>query len=332
VSDEVDIFLAHYGVKGMRWGVRKDYKSTERTSLSKKQKARIAANQAKFAKKFESSEEEPEKGWRPTPKQLAIAAAGAVVVGALLYGAYKYKTGGLGGAISAAEYAKALNDTKSPFPELAGKVVSPAEYKDLVRGSVERTWGSPKGSMTANSLKQASMTFSEGHTFYRISKTAENTFGKSTFALNNEADLNRYLTAFSGSMAGKEPHIISWKATQEVRVPNLHTSLETFREVMQNEPEYKGVRLRPENVVQRFKNFNGGPIADGVGGVGDKYVAALKSKGYDGVIDYMDAGATGESPMTLFGSEKFGSKSSTLITDEIRRRAESGLTEIRNRE
>ena len=39
----VDSFLAHYGVKGMKWGVRKAESSDEKTPMSKKKKALISA-------------------------------------------------------------------------------------------------------------------------------------------------------------------------------------------------------------------------------------------------------------------------------------------------
>lgn len=46
MNTDVDSFLSHYGVKGMRWGVRKSIEAPAKTPMSKKKKALIAATVA----------------------------------------------------------------------------------------------------------------------------------------------------------------------------------------------------------------------------------------------------------------------------------------------
>jgi hypothetical protein len=53
IDDEVDAFLAHFGVKGMRWGVRKNTgraeKKTTKRSMTTSEKAGIAFSAALLA-------------------------------------------------------------------------------------------------------------------------------------------------------------------------------------------------------------------------------------------------------------------------------------------
>jgi len=62
--------LAHFGVKGMRWGVRNEKTTT--SSISKKETIK-------------------KKPWRPTDKQKKIAAVGAIFVASIAWATYKDK-------------------------------------------------------------------------------------------------------------------------------------------------------------------------------------------------------------------------------------------------
>src|SRR4249919_3988743 len=105
-DDQVNNFLEHFGVRGMRWGVRneeklkgdehsdvqKALKANPSKPLSKEQKRQLEINQKKHDSHFEPSEaEQSPKGWRPTKKQVVIGAA-TVAVGAAAAAAIIYKT------------------------------------------------------------------------------------------------------------------------------------------------------------------------------------------------------------------------------------------------
>lgn len=101
--------LAHYGVKGMKWGVRKEEELKAETALQRaylkasaprrvtreQRLEALAENKKKFSAKFgdepdaESSPQDGRSFWKPTPKQVAIGVVGAVAIGAVVYAGYK---------------------------------------------------------------------------------------------------------------------------------------------------------------------------------------------------------------------------------------------------
>ncbi len=218
-----------------------------------------------------------------------------------------------------------MNPNKHDLKNLAGKPISLAEYKKLYEGSIDRTWAS--GHLTASSFKQTEMNFQKGHVFYRIAKSAETDFRDSTFVVNSKEDFNRYLASSFGHIKGTKPVVMSFSAKDDIRIPSLHTSLETMR--MALESESNGAKVSPQEVMRYFNGYTGTDFTSGP--ITKKFVSLLKDNGYHGIIDHADAGVRAESPLVLFSPDRLTEKVAKFITETDYAEAASSLTEITNR-
>lgn len=97
MQDDVDDFLMHFGVKGMRWGVVKSEPTSGTTSSSKavvKGNATVPAKTTHLASPTKADKGEGRRGLSSNQKKMIIGGA-AVAVGLLAaYGAYKYQDSG----------------------------------------------------------------------------------------------------------------------------------------------------------------------------------------------------------------------------------------------
>ena len=335
-DDDVNDFLEHFGVKGMRWGVRNEDESGGKDSavqkalkenpppkLSKKQQNQLAINEKKHDAKFDVSEDEAPKGWRPTKTQIAVVAVGAVAAGAIIY---KVKTGNKlpTDGFSEGDYLKAVRSAETPswVPGFAGKHMSRADFKGLIDNSKGRVWTGEH--ITAESFRHGELEFGKGHKFFRISRAVENSFSDATYATASESDFTRYLHAFSLSPA-LDAQRITFDAADSVKIPKLHTQLETMRRVLVGEGRTK---VKPSEVIEEFSGMSGGgwssPRAR-------NFISLLRAQGYHGIVDQMDAGVYGETPLVLFDKTRFGAKSATPLASLDLKHYASLLTDISNR-
>lgn len=360
-----DEAIQHYGVKGMRWGViKKDDSSGSRSSSAKEpavsktskstvttaskskkvtdsevktsskseaelvakfkslpppptpskkqQQKNLADNQAKFDAKF--GEDPPgteKKGWRPTPKQIAWGITGAVVVGGIAYGAYKYRT-------------------RKP-----GEAIPEDVFNAFVNQSKQASWGG-QGFIKPSSYNQKEFTLPAGHTFHRISKVAEEGYRGATYATHNIDDYNRYLTAFRGELgAGAKLQHLTFQTKSDLKVPSLAKRLEVMHTVMQ-EMDAKRVLpagvtrtpISPKQALDMYQRESGGswnsPLAK-------TFFDALKKEGFGAIVDDMDAGVIGSSPLVVFATEMLSEKKASPITSAEILNAAKSLTEIDNR-
>lgn len=336
--------LAHYGVKGMRWGVRKKedggdnqssakesvgfeplssaardaelkalYKSIPEPKLSTAQQARnIAISEKKFLAKADIdpdsgaiTEVSEKKFWTPTGKQVAYGVAGAAVIGLIAYGGYKAYNGGFGPA---------------PAP---GESISAEHYNFLSGRSKLMSWGS--GYIKPSSYDRPEMVLPAGHTFHRITTSTESSFRLGTYATTDIDDYNRYLTAFRGEKgASAALRHMTFNATEEIRIPKLTDTLETMRETIAMMEERT---VTPAEALSRYKSMSGGSWNDSTSEI---FFDNLKKKGFGAIIDEMDAGVIGEKPVVVF-SKALTEKVGELITPDQISAAESALTEIANR-
>ena len=337
-----DLELFHYGVKGMKWGVRRtdeqlakarssakssdqnDGKSKDELKsaylaagkadkpkkLSKAEQAKsLAENQKKFLEKSGFSEEDTappnsEKGWRPTKKQVATVVVGAAAVGLIVYGSYK------------------LEKYYNPPP---GSLVPANQFKDLTTMSKMSSW-IDNDYIKPSSYDQKEFTLPAGHTFNRISKFSETDFSMGTYATASTEDFNRYVTAFRGELGtnAKLKHV-TFTAKEEIKVPDLVTRLETFRQAYND--TYK-IQIDESKALDMYKLHSGGSWDDDIA---ENFFGALKKKGYSAIIDDMDAGVIGEAPLVMFDTAKFSSKVAVDLTPEAIKAAESNVRELANR-
>jgi hypothetical protein len=342
-------FLAHHGVKGMKWGERKAeekssgsrssakpaapkppqtaeekmaaYLSANPPKLTKAQKQQhLDANQAKHDAKFGGDPNPKDgnpaadgtaKGWRPTKKQVAVGIIGAVAVGAIIYGGYKYG--------------------KYIHPP-AGSAVGAGQYKLMTANSKLNSW-TGSGYIKPSSFNQKEFTLPAGHTFHRISTVAESGAignhlggGGGNYATHSIDDFNRYVTAFRGEKGpGATFHHVTFKSTEEIKVPDLMTRLDTMREMMS--ASYNKA-VTPAEAKAAYEDLSGGSWSTEMS---KRYLGELAKKGYGAIVDDMDAGVIGESPLFVFAKESLTHKTSVPFTDADISHAESLLTEITNR-
>ena len=181
MTDTVDDFLIHYGVKGMRWGFRKEYKLSPREKAVLKAEgdnpAHSKSMQAKYGKGSLSGESD-KKGLSSTQKKILIGAGvGVVAVGAAFTAAYLLKKGSLPSTI---ENPNVGGDKFTQF------------MKDHEKTSLSRMFdGLSKKDVDA--LSTESLTLEPGAIFKRISTQKENSIRADGFyASFKDEDVNRY--------------------------------------------------------------------------------------------------------------------------------------------
>lgn len=331
-DDSKDIL--HYGVKGMRWGVVNEPASSDTFSVKQYQDAvknspsqqvptdpvahakLMAEKKEKFHNKFQPSPpvetvDNTSKGWRPTGTQVAVVATGAAFAGLYIYGRHLQKTDSL------------PFDWPSP-----GSKLDPNKYMKVVNESWMNT---PACSLTRESWARKEYSIPAGTLFHRISGVAEDKWDSGgTYMTHSVADYHRYIFGFAeiekgGAVGGF--HITS-KATQEVRVPNLKTTLDALHKAMKDDWKDYGLDKKPkaEDVFEQYRMLSGGGWPNS--GISARFFKELKSRGYSAIVDEMDAGIIGETPIVLFDSGKMTAKSASKITKQDVLYAGENLTEI----
>lgn len=333
IIDE-DVYLYHFGVKGMRWGVVKKEKLvgnvTKNTKiedtkeyldiLKEKQKpvnkteqvAALAENNKKFSDKFTSEEskktDKKVKGWRPTPNQVAFGLIGSAFVGLIVYDAVKQK--------------QFINTLPAP-----GTKIDVDSFLKATNISKTKAWLGADGKkyLTKESFRQQEFSIPAGHVFHRISDTAESTFGTRNYATASIEDFNRYLVAFRGEKSYvEELHHITFTAKDEIKVPSLTTTIETMREVL-NERTIPRGNVSKKEAMNMYTSMTGGTWG---GATATGLFEKLSKQGFSAFIDHMDAGVIGDKPLVVFNPKMFSEKVDQVIRDTDVKSAEQNLLEL----
>lgn len=345
----LDEVLKHHGIKGMHWGhhkreepssgrrsgnssskktvekakkaalqneTTKKYMAIKPKQRSQKEAAReLKKNEQKFSNKFDPSVDEagaatPKKGLSAKQKKLIKIGVGVAVVGGLVaYAAYSH------------------NKNLNAIRDAAGKVIDVDQFNKHVEHSKFKTWGL-SGYIQDSSHAREEFTLPAGHTFHRISTTAESTFSSAkpgTYSTHNIEDYNRYIAGFRHEKASSDFHHVTWTAKEPIKVPNLTTVLETLREHLSSE---QGTEVSHEHALTTYQEWSGGGWELNTQ---KNFLKSLVGKGYGAIVDEMDAGVIGETPLVFIAPHLASEKSSTPITNQDITDAESSLIEITNR-
>jgi len=336
--------LTHFGVKGMRWGVRKEEDSTNESISSSKEVASKNANkkaymaaaksakvsskqviknvkqdQINFVKKFE-----PPPGNKRTvhltPTQKKLLIGGAVGVGVV------------GGVFLARKYG--LGPKKLPGIK-PGEKLSIEAFDKLRQQSQYASLDGKARYITDASFKRGGFELPAGHTFHRLSFGNETEFTPTTYAVHSLEDFHRYV---AGGFAGvhdldmaKMNHV-TWKTNKPIKVPELTEVLDTVRDVLSDDRKISRSTISDTEVLETYSKWIGGGWGEGTGyGGGRKLIEALKSKGYGAIIDEGDSGIRAESPLVFFDTASAGPKASKVLGRDFVNFARQNLTEINNR-
>jgi len=313
--------LKHYGVKGMKWGVRKSLdNATQRWKKAHQPKKKPSPKQAKknlAANEKKSLAKLDEPGVKPTKKSFIAKHKKGLATAGILAGIVAY---------SAIDQAK----TRKSIAEHLGKEIDAATFQKHVNYSKSKTW------MTNDYIKDGSweregFTLPAGHEFHRLSKSAEEGFKGATYSVHSKEDYDRYVAQFRQELnfLNSEPlHHITFRANEEIRVPKLSTTLDSLRESLIGGKENFRAWYTDERVLAKYQELSGGSWDDDHA---KGMFESLRKKGFGAIVDEMDAGVIGETPLVFFAPGLVGKKSSTQLTKDDIAASESRLVELEHR-
>lgn len=343
-------YLQHHGVKGQRWGVRKEddtqggqgkappeklknvaahndatkeYISAaakiNATSITPKQaKAALAENHKKAAAKLAPSEAKG-KSVKDRWNNLSSTQKKAII--------YGVTTTALVGYV--AYSGRQLSST------IPGAPVKPSIYMNLVGQSQMKTWMG-QGHVTPSSFNRPAFELPAGHIFHRLSTVAEEGFGHVTYSTSSLDDFNRYSVGFRaaggslrpGGSTGELFHT-TFKSTEPVKVPHLTEVLNTMKSILAEEhaENLTSSDITSGAAIKAYTNISGGWWDEPRAKV---LISKLKAKGYGAIVDEMDAGVRADTPLVFFGG-KTTPKTSTKLTKSDFKKFGQELREVADR-
>lgn len=329
--------LVHFGVKGMRWGIRNEKESSgnsrksqrELVNLNDRTKSYIGAlkdvgpkNQKEYLDNLKVSQEkffkkvgyDKEKGLTENQKKiLKGVGVGTVVVG---------------GVILYAKYGQNLPGGTAPLSSIKpGDHVTLHQYEKLCDQSKIKAWGTSY--VTPEAINRPGFEIPAGNIFHRVSCAAETTFGEATYATPSVSDFRRYIPEVG--MEKWNPnvglHEITFKSTKAIRIPSMVETLNEVKEVIAKQAGISSSAIRDGDAINQYNKWSGGSWnSDGA----KLLFRRLRSKGYGALIDEMDVGVIAEKPLVIF-SKDVTPKVSHLFTENEFKDAVTGLTEITSR-
>lgn len=340
VLQEDSDFLAHYGKKGMKWGVineedpvgksgpSKETKTSTASSatheaskqsylaevqkpvkISKKQAAKeYAANEEKSQAKIDGP---PTKGSQAL--QFAKDHKKAIILGTAFVGLVAY---------SSYQQRNFINN----LPK-GGEPIDLTTFKMAVSHSKTATWMG-QGYIQPSSFERKEFSIPAGKTFYRLSTQAEASLhdgpGHGTYVTSSVADFNRYVAGFRGEKGPNATfYKVTFKATEEIRVPDLTTTLDSMKSVMIK----SNVWSNPSDaeVIATYQRISGSPWSNELG---KSLFDDLGKKGYGAIVDEMDAGVIGDKPLVFFKREATTPLQSKPMSKASLEKAEVAITEL----
>ena len=339
LQEDVD-FLAHYGVKGMKWGVVNDddsagdastkkiapigkgsgaHEASKQNYLAEITKPKPKLNTKQAAEEYAANEEKSHAkiDGPPTKGSQALQFAkdhkkaiilGTAVVGLVAYSSYAQQT-----------FIKNL-------PK-GGEPIDLTTFKLAVSHSKTATWMG-QGYIQPSSFERKEFSIPAGQTFYRLSTQAETSLydgpGHGTYVTSSVADFNRYVAGFRGEKGPNATfYKVTFKATEEIRVPDLTTTLDSMKSVMIK----SNVWSNPSDaeVIATYQRISGSPWSNELG---KSLFDDLGKKGYGAIVDEMDAGVIGDRPLVFFKREATTPLQTKPMSKASLEKAEAAITEL----
>lgn len=311
-----DNFLAHYGVKGMKWGVRKReglkesfihssenfYKSKTSSQLKVEAERKTKTKSATVHPTKRHDDGDPTgddlRRGKLSKNQKIVLGVGvaAAAAGLAYYGHSKLA--------KKEPYQPIESDDKKRLRENGEKrdaeldalfgvdgVRSP--QKDLANAKlgdlINEQFG---GLVNKKAFERPEFTIPKDTIFQRLSNGDETGEGYNlgTYASFLTGDNGNYGSSIEfGSMV----YNVNFNSKGDVRVPSLTSVLKTVKEVGGN-----GNPLSDDDAFALYHKMSGGSWRDDTS---SKVIKSLKSQGYSAIVDDMDAGYLGDLPIVFFG-------------------------------
>lgn len=311
VERVIQNFLAHHGIKGMHWGIRRDLHPNEGNNSSRSSQSNADREYEQHA--FQIRSDLASKGvdsdrlkakYGPPPSsgssgggltenekkalEVAGAAAGIAVVG----------------AAGIAAYRMGLLQNPLLLETTALKV-----YKGATETAVTDLW-------------ETGIDLPAGHIFSRVSTIAEKSIRDGGFfAAHNAPDLERYkavLPTFWKQWGIGSPkaggYVNNYEALVPIKAPTGQEATSIFKDLLKSDPEFRaahGIDNNPNSVwyepkyIAKLFEHHSQHWAGETSPVVQKYFDAVKARGYNALVDYNDAGKLSKIPVRVIDGKAF---------------------------
>ena len=334
--NETEEFLEHYGVKGMRWGVRKDYEYSNVNKLpAGKDAEKLTPLEMDVVNKLAPAGYSPEKMRRMygpeseksktsnqpvkatvsnkqnagkedfelTPLQKELLKKAAIYGGAALaiYGLNKYGQHKINEYYLGKDAPKNLKDFWKTSQKIKG-----AQAKGFSKDFIDN-------------LSTEPITIKAGSLVTRISSMKESYIREGGFyAANDPKDIARYKAVlpvywklWGVNNADGGGYIVNIKAKTDVRAPSPKETYDLFKKYVLEDTESRElsrIRRNPKNLDASLRkalpelvlrwNDRDDPVTAG-------FFTMLQNSGYNAVVDFNDAGSLGHRPLRILDSDLF---------------------------
>lgn len=304
-TDRIDsFFLAHHGVKGQKWGVRR-FQNPDGTLTS--------AGKARYGEGDSKQLTEDKKVSKTTKKKMS---------GYERMYSKAYQKQGLTKE-QADEMAAKRKKVVKKVAIIAGAVTA-AAVTGYVAHRVSRDFFDKtiKPGTTIQTLSKNADRMDKGDSFYTAYKKKDKTRYKGWFG--QETDL------LGRPISGTNKHVIKRTAKEQVKIASPRSSKKIFDSLMENDKEFasdfakfeKSPLAFGDESKTKYDKFNRLALLDNRSDetkrMRAKFYEKARKAGYGGVLDVNDAKYSGYDATApiIFAREKFGDQTVSKLTDE----------------